>query len=278
MGISMNKTILCIILALILVACKGAKMGNETVKLPSIDEISASAWQNLSQKKIYFGHQSVGENILEGINKVMRTNNSVKLNIVKTIDPELFNQPVFAHSSVGKNDDTDSKINGFAEFIQKGIGNKADIVFFKFCFWDIRRETDIKTVFNNYKTKLSELKVQYPKIKFVHFTVPLMAYSNGIKDKIKRTLNMEIGSEIDNIRRNELNEMIIKEYKGKEPVFDIAQVESTLPDGRRTSFSKNENKYYYLASEYTKDGGHLNEQGSKIVAEQLLIFLARLSE
>jgi hypothetical protein len=158
------------------------------------------------------------------------------------------------------------------------LGIKQILPFLKFCYWDIRRETDIKTVFSHYKAKLSELKAQYPKTKFIHFTVPLMSYQDGIKDKIKRAMNMTVDTDLDNIRRNELNEMILKEYSGKEPIFDIAIVESTLPDGTRTLFSKDGKIYYYLTSEYTHDGGHLNDAGKKVVAEQLLIFLANLSE
>lgn len=258
--------------------CYGGKTMDEKSKRPSLSEIPKSSWQKLSKKRIYFGHQSVGDNILYGIEKILKANNDINLNIMKTTDPEKFDKPVFAHSSIGKNDYPESKIEAFNEYIQKGIGNKTDIAFFKFCFWDIKRQTDIKKVFNDYKETISALKLQYPKTKFIHFTVPLMFYPTGIKTKIKRALNMTVEDDIDNIRRNELNELILKEYNGKEPVFDIAMVESTLPDGSRAVFLNNGGNYYYLAAEYTNDGGHLNEEAKKIVAEQLLIFLAKLSE
>ena len=63
---------------------------------------------------------------------------------------------------------------------------------------------------------------------------------------------------------------------GKEPLFDLAMVESTYEDGSRYTFSANGHTYYALVPEYTKDGGHLNELGQKVAAEQLLIFLAGL--
>ena len=81
-------------------------------------------------------------------------------------------------------------------------------------------------------------------------------------------------SDEDNIKRNELNNMILQEYKGKEPVFDIALAEATLPNGKYVYFSRNGKSYYYLAEEYTKDGGHLNEAGRLHVAEQFLLTLA----
>jgi hypothetical protein len=71
--------------------------------------------------------------------------------------------------------------------------------------------------------------------------------------------------------------MLRKEYTGKEPIFDLAALESTNPDGTRLSFTQNGKTAYALVPTYTTDGGHLNEQGRKLVAEQLLIFLASLS-
>lgn len=250
----------------------------EGMKPPSMESIPYATWQKLAQKKIYFGHQSVGENIIIGINKLMTSHHAIKLNMIETNNPDAFVHPVFAHSEVGKNNDTNSKIMAFREYMQKGIGDKADIAFFKFCFLDIRSHTDIKAVFDSYRTTLSALKKQYPKTKFVHFTIPLMEYPNGINDMIIRIFHMKNKADLDNMRRNELNDLILKEYSGKEPVFDIAMAESTLPDGRRTSFSQDGKTYSALASEYTDDGGHLTEEGRKQVAEQLLVFLAKLAE
>lgn len=274
----MKSIVAFLLISSFILGCQGGKTMTNKGKLHSISEIPAEDWQKLSQKKIYFGHQSVGNNIIDGINKIMQSNKTIKLNIVKTTDPAAFDKPIFAHSDVGKNDDPESKIKAFQEYIRKGIGNKADFAFFKFCFWDIRNKTDVKAVFQSYKEALSQLKTKFPSTRFIHMTVPLMSYQNGIKSRIKRVLNMSIESDIDNIKRNELNELILNEYNGKEPVFDIAMAESTLPDGTRTSFSKDGKTYYTLADDYTNDGGHLNEKGQKVVVEQFLVFLAQLSK
>ncbi len=78
----------------------------------------------------------------------------------------------------------------------------------------------------------------------------------------------------DNIARNDFNKLLFEEFIGKEPLFDIAGIESTGYDGKRSAFKKAGKSFYSLAPEYTQDGGHLNETGRKRVAEQLLIFLA----
>ena len=47
-------------------------MPQEKVSLPSIKDVPAEKWQELSQKKIYFGHQSLGNNIITGIQDLMK--------------------------------------------------------------------------------------------------------------------------------------------------------------------------------------------------------------
>ena len=268
-----------IVPAIVLLVCgstEGQTMKTEKGHFPLTRDLPEAAWQRLAQKKIYFGHQSVGNNIMDGVSRLMESNSNIKLKIVETNDPAAFKEPVFAHSSVGKNDDPDSKIMAFRNYVDNGIGNKADIAFFKFCFWDIRNHVDIQGVFKRYRETLSELRNQYPKTRFIHVTVPLMHFSTGMRDRLKRTVGATVENDLDNVKRNELNKLVLEEYSGKEPVFDIATIQSTLPDGGRTVASLGGKNYSYLASEYTDDGGHLNEKGRKVVAQQLIIFLSNL--
>jgi len=53
--------------------------------------------------------------------------------------------------------------------------------------------------------------------------------------------------------------------------------ESTLPDGKRSKFTKDGKEYFDLAPEYTFDDGHLNERGRRWVAQHLLTFLSELN-
>ena len=78
------------------------------------------------------------------------------------------------------------------------------------------------------------------------------------------------------MNRQIYNEMIIEKYSGIDPIFDIAAIESTYPDGRRSSFTRKGKVYYTLIPDYTNDGGHLNDLGKSIVAEKLLLFLINL--
>ena len=252
-------------------------MAEEKVHFTSIKDIPESTWSKLSRKKIFFGHQSVGFNIIDGLKDLMKENPQIKLNIVETSNPSDFNHPLFAHVRVGKNMNPKSKIDAFADFMQKGIGNKADIAFFKFCYVDVMAGTDSQKVFDDYKKSMSNLTKKYPKTIFVHVTVPLKQKQTGPKAWIKKIIGRPLSGVDDNIKRKQFNELLKKEYNGKEPVFDLAKVESTHPDGRTETFTKDGDIFYSLVPDYTYDGGHLNETGRKLAAEQLLVLLANLN-
>jgi hypothetical protein len=86
-----------------------------------------------------------------------------------------------------------------------------------------------------------------------------------------------IGGHDENIKRNQFNQLIRDEYGGGNPIFDLAKIESTFPDGRWSSFTTDGKIYYSLVPDYTYDGGLLNETDRKKIAEQLLILLAGIA-
>lgn len=262
----------------VMCSCDGSMMAEKGGAIPSMGESSKANLQRISKKKIYFGHMSVGENILDGVRDIMREHPDIQLNIVETNSPSSFDQPIFAHSRIGNNGDPKSKIDAFVQYMDGGIGNSADIAFFKFCYIDILSVTDADEVFNRYRTAIEILKRKYPKVTFVHVTAPLRVVQTGFLVPIKKIISRPLGGYEDNIKRKRFNDLLRQEYEGKDPIFDLARIESTYPDGRQSTFDNEEKSYEALVAVYTYDGGHLNEIGRKIVAGQLLSFLPNLSK
>lgn len=262
----------------VMCSCDGSMMAEKGGAIPSMGESSKADLQRISKKKIYFGHMSVGENILDGVRDIMREHPDIQLNIVETNSPSSFDQPIFAHSRIGINGDPKSKIDAFVQYMDGGIGNSADIAFFKFCYIDILSVTDADEVFNRYRTAIETLKRKYPKVTFVHVTAPLRVVQTGFLVPIKKIISRPLGGYEDNIKRKRFNDLLRQEYEGKDPIFDLARIESTYPDGRQSTFDNEEKSYEALVAVYTYDGGHLNEIGRKIVAGQLLSFLPNLSK
>jgi hypothetical protein len=260
-----------------LVSCSGGEMESNGKVYSRIKDVPKEEWSKLSTLKIYFGHQSVGNNILSGIKDLMDQYPYIKLGIVETTDSKDMGKGVLAHSRVGQNNDPRAKLDDFSKILNEGIGKKADIVALKFCYLDIDKKTDVSKLFEDYKLSIQKLKQKYPDLKIIHFTEPLTVSNTSWKTTLKKILGKKDFWEFDdNIRRNQYNEMLVKEYAGKEPIFDIARIESTKQDEARQSFELNGETYYSLSPEYTKDGGHLNEVGRKIVAENFLLLLINL--
>ncbi len=272
-----KKFFFLIVPFLILSGCSGGKTADRESAFPRVKELPESSWKRLAGKRIYFGHMSVGNNVIEGIVDLAKENPEIRLNIVETSSQSGFNLPIFGHSPIGNNGDPKSKIHAFADFMDSGLGNRAEIAFFKFCYIDILSTTDVAVVFNTYKDTMANMKMKYPGVVFVHVTAPLRVVQTGFLVPIKKIIGRPVGGYGDNIKRNQFNDLLRKEYKGKDPIFDLAGIESTFPDGRRAAFDSEGKTYYALAADYTQDGGHLNDSGRKFVAEQLLIFLANLS-
>jgi hypothetical protein len=214
-----------------------------------------AALHDLSTKAIYFGHQSVGYDIMGGVEALIAATSGAVPTVVGTSDPASIEKGIFAHSANGSNGDPVSKTAAFQETIQGGVGSKVDIAFFKFCFVDFGGSTDVAAVFADYRDKMAALKSAYPSVRFVHFTVPLTTGSSG-----------------DNAVREQFSDLVRQTYGGKEPVFDVAKVEATRPDGSAEAFDG----VRALVPAHSSDGGHLNDTGAAVVSKALVAYLASL--
>ena len=100
--------------------------------------------------------------------------------------------------------------------------------------------------------------------------ITLIYLSRSEKDPAYHMHEMYLDKILDSTA-NEINKLL------KKP-SEKAKIESSYPDGSREYFVKDNKAYYSLIPAYTNDGGHLNETGRKIVASELIRFLASLSE
>lgn len=65
-------TALAIIFVMVTSACDGGNMSYTAVTFQSLKDIPESTWEELSAKKVYFGHQSVGFNIIDGLKDIFK--------------------------------------------------------------------------------------------------------------------------------------------------------------------------------------------------------------
>jgi len=239
--------------------------------------LSKTDFEHLSKKRIYFGHQSVGFNIVDGLSALEKASPEIGLTIKETRDPAQITSGVFAHGRVGQNQAPSSKIRDFTTALEGGLGENVDVAFFKFCYVDFEADTDAEKVFAEYKAAMTQLRQKFPRLTIVHLTVPLSVVQTGPKAAIKRILGKKRWGAEANIVRHRYNELLRREYAGKQPFFDLAAVEATRLDGGRATFDEGGGSYPMLAAEYASDGKHLNDLGGRWVAAHLVKVLAGLS-
>jgi hypothetical protein len=264
-----------LVVAFLLHGCQEHDMGIGT----SSDDIDPKVWSALSTKRIYFGHQSVGANIVQGIESLMREAPGNGLRLVDA-DPEnaIIVGPVFQHSLIGTNGDPISKNTAFISSIRNRHRQRYDVAFFKYCFLDITKDSDLDRIFLDYKNSIDLLKMEFPGTSFVYVTTPLTVVQTGMIVQLKSLIGRPIGGYNDNRARERLNEMIRKEYNETGLVFDLAAIEARRQDGTEVMFNYLDGSYRALDSQYSSDGGHLNERGSRYVAKKLMEFIGGLEQ
>lgn len=229
--------------------------------------------EKVSGHRLYFGHQSVGFNILSGIHS-WEEETGVRLGIDESRDLANTDTASLVHFKVGNNGDPRSKIDDFVSLVDSIPGDSASAVFFKLCYVDIMADTDVDDLFDYYKERMYFLKESYPHCQIILFTVPVTRAQRGWKKIAKKILGRELYGVEENIKRHEFNQRMLNEMNDDFPVFDLAGVETTLPDGSTYTYKYKGNEYPAMPGFYTVDIGHLNEYGARYVSYNLLAFLA----
>jgi hypothetical protein len=228
----------------------------------------------VARTKVFFGHQSVGMNVLDGIRAVYAANNLAVPTIEQRATPPSSDAGVIEHEFVGENKFPLRKIEDFAAKLRSGLGGSVDVAMMKLCYVDVVSDTNVDELFATYRQTMAQLQQEFPDVAFVHATVSLTT-EQGWLSKVKRWVTGDTRSNAaDNAARERLNTLIRNEYAGKN-LFDLAAVESTMPDGTRTGGMHDGQQYFQLSSGYAADHGHLNEAGAYVAATAWLNVVAQ---
>jgi hypothetical protein len=136
--------------------------------------------------------------------------------------------------------------------------------------------SSVERLFDDYRRTISHLAERYPAVRLVAMTASLGVDAElTVGRMIARSLgrDREFGR---NRRRNHFNRLLLDELTGRMPIFDLARLESTRPDGTRTFDYDGADPVYSLAPEYADRNGQLNETAERLLGEQALAFLAGL--
>lgn len=266
---SVHEVIAGALPAVAALAALGAVTGTRAAEPPT----PRADLQALAGRAVLFGHQSVGQNLLDGLAR-LAAREGVTLD-VKDVTSAPPGAPVgISHAFVGRNRDPEAKLADFARRVDAVPVGTPVVALVKLCYVDVTADTDVAALFARYRATIDGLRQRHPGVVFVHVTVPLTTVEGGAKRWMKRLSGKPPYGLAENARREAYNDLLRGAYQGREPLLDLAAVESTRPDGSRETLEWKGRQVPALASAWAFDDGHLNEAGQDHAARALARVLA----
>jgi hypothetical protein len=213
----------------------------------------------LGQARVYFNHQSVGFNILSGVERLGK----IAITQAQLGEAAAFAHRGIVHTALGVNAEPLSKIDGFRQALT-AMPEPPDVALMKFCYIDFDQGTDPEALFTRYKQTIDELSAKMPRTRFMHVTVPLVVGKPRWKRMVKDVLGRNDDS-YANAKREAFSALLRKSYPA-DRVFDLARVESTRPDGSTEAFEREGRRIPALVADYSDDGAHLGPAGRNVAA------------
>lgn len=218
-------------------------------------------------KRIFFGHQSVGENLLQGVREYAP--------LLQVFDntPDMDDRGIW-HTRIGRNTHPLSKLRAFEQALAGYAGDWSELALMKFCYVDVTAHTDVLALWDAYQATMFRILSSRPGLKLLHLTVPLNLTHTGWRGMVAGLLTPQPRME-DNWAREAFNQFVRENYPGQ--VFDLAALESTNPKGRRCTAVRRGVSIPSLCKHYTEDGGHLNATGRARIAQAFIQFVGESS-
>jgi hypothetical protein len=235
-----------------------------------LDSVSQAEWAALGSRRVFFAHQSVGGNVVQGVEALLRERPALGLRLVRSSQPDTIVGGAIIHDYVGENGAPASKTEGFGSIVNATMQHPIEVGMQKFCYADFNKHTDPAAFFATYEQSIEALRRLRPNLQIVHVTAPLLEKRFALKDVARAVLG-KTTTEMQTAKVRAFNDLLRARYGKVDPVFDLAAVESTGQGAGGDHAAES------LAAQFaTPDGGHLNDLGQRVVAAELLVFLAKL--
>ncbi len=230
--------------------------------------------------KTFFAHQSVGANILTGIEDLTRQGRAAVdiLDLSRAHESQPTQRAVIIHERIGANREPLGKIAAFRDVLNAKHRPEMDVALLKFCYVDITSQAEAESLWQHYETAIEQLSTDHPGLQLVHCTVPLRTLPEGPYAWLRRAMGHRHPAVTGNRARDWFNRQLRARFGGGHELFDLAAVQSRRPDGRPCELVDDGTRVPSLARQWTYDGGHFNERGRTIAAAAFLAFLQTLQD
>lgn len=251
-----TRPLTCLGLALV-AAC--SRPPETPIMIPPIDSAFVSDLEAVAKAKIWFGHQSVGSNILDGL-AALAKEAGVTVHLEE--------------AAIGENMQPLAKFEAFAKRAETTPDDGLQLMTMKLCYIDIAPEADVRALVDAYVRAVTRVQKARPGIKILHVTPPLTTRPTGLKNALKRLLGVSVWGDASNEKRTEFAAAMKQAFPGA-PFFDLAEAEAAIPTGGREQHAVNGKTVPALWPGYTDDDGHLNPVGQRLVAMAFVRALAK---
>jgi hypothetical protein len=242
----------------------GSKYARATI---TVTATPPDALSILAGRAIYFGHQSVGANIMNGVRRAVAASTGTKPTVASVgTSPAATDVKIgqWDEGYVGANYDPISKINAFQAIMQSaaggaldGFGSGKSIALMKFCFVDVQGSWYAShgdaDLFAAYQTMVNTVAAQRPNVRLVHVTMPLCWPDSA-----------------DNAKREAYNARLRAAYGSA--VFNLAKLEATDPSGNAVTGA---NGRYAYQGWVLGDNCHPGSAGEDMLSAALIDYLAK---
>lgn len=241
-------------------ACNEAQANKPADPASLVDAQLQEDLKLLGESKIFFGHHSVGDDLLAGIKALSE---AAKIPVA------------IQEARPGKNGDPQAKVADWLKMAAT-LPAGSEVAMMKFCYADFMPNTDVDAVFKAYTEAVETLRKERPDLSILHITTPLTVSNDGFMTKLKRMFGREVWDDQAALTRQRYNELLRQKFEGKEPFFDLAEWESK-GSGTPSLLEVGGTKVEVLPALYARDkGGHLNELGQQTGGKELARTLATL--
>lgn len=225
-------------------------------------QMVAADWTLLKQHRYFFGHQSVGSNLIQGLKGLGASDEHYAVTLQYAYQAlSAFQGPGFFDKGVGTNYKPYEKISGFDTQVRDElkVGNNVDVAFFKLCYVDISDTTDVNALAQAYILEMNTLEADFPNMSFLWTTTPLTSVADAA-----------------NVKRNQYDQAI-RDYASAhgKALYDLAALEAVGASGSRCQFTSGGSTYDRLCTEWAASGNdpHLNDSASQRFAKVLALGL-----
>jgi hypothetical protein len=181
----------------VVMADRWSKEKSISIKGNVASAITTANLTAVARTRVFFGHQSVGMNVLDGVPGVYADHGVSAPPIEQGRTEPGANGGFIAHQFIGENGKPLLKLEDFDHTMRGGMGRQVDVALMKFCWADIYGNTDVDAPFARYRDTVAALERDFPNVTFIHVTVPLTTMS---------------GDQPANVARERLNALIRGEY------------------------------------------------------------------